>query len=395
MPSSRYLDEIESQLRSSPTHAAEYRGRIDPDILNTAYGLLCDRYPILRSRIRSIGKRFQLAVSDGQPPGLLVIDGDESALEREANAEWSPELATAKLMLIRSEEKGFVALRMDHAIADGSAKVAIFRDLWVLYTGLMTGADISIDEEPLPLAPCEILRERNHIGCVEIFEKSLTRQPVQLSETISRYVDLDAQHTTNLIENARFQGVTVHALICGTILSSLRDYALDVGEYLMSCMSAVNLRNHVVPTVGATETTNLLGIHRAELSADRNESPATLARRVKGELDRAVSHRELVPVDLTQVLCSGVETPLPQRLATMLISNPGVISSFSHPPGLEIVDFRPCIPLQTPAVFSEYGAYTYDGKLKLRCTYPRREFTEEDVDVLVGTIFERLQQQPC
>lgn len=379
----RYLDHIEAQLRNdAPPHAVEYQGQLDEEALSRAFELLCARHPVLRARIRLDDQGYLLYVPADHHPQLIVLDGDVATLKDVTNRASDSQHALTEIILIRGQSRGYVALRTNHAIADGASKFAMFGELWRLYTDIINGAEIAIDSNPsLPSPPTELLKERwagiHTIPAPQPMD--IPERPI-ISEVIGRHVHLSEEDTARLLTAARDHKTSVHAIVCGAIVVTLRALGTPTAPAPMEVVSAINLRKLVAPPVGATETTNFLSGHKATVNVSLNGHHLSTGREIKAQLDTAIAHRELVPLDLTPVFFSAVETPLEQHLARCSVSNHGVIPPFAHPTELVITDFVRPRERETPVSFPRYGVYTYGGRLNIGCSYPARFFTEEEVD---------------
>lgn len=393
----RHLDHIEAQLRNdSPPHAVKYRGQLEDTALNHAFELLCARHPILRGRIRTDDHAYLLYVPPDHYPKFRIVDGDERTLDHEMNRRHNPESSLTDAVVVRRESGGFVALRMNHAIADGASKFAIFAELWRLYTDIVAGRNPPTTQNPsLAIPPTELLRQRWRGAQASPAPRpaDTPSHPI-ISEVRGRRIQLNKGDTAQLLAAARSHTTSVHALVCGVVVTALRALATHPDPAPMEVISAINLRNLVSPPVGATETTNFLSGHKAIVDVSADSNPLTIGQEIKSQIDAAVTHRELVPLDLAPVFFSQVETPLEQHLARCSISNHGVIPPFTQPPEIAITDFVRPRERETQVYFPRHGVYTYDGRLNIGCSYPSKYFTNDQVDDLVERITKQLHHIP-
>ncbi|WP_238992242.1 phthiocerol/phthiodiolone dimycocerosyl transferase family protein [Jiangella ureilytica] len=380
----RPLDELEVQLRSALTYFAEFSGSLDEDRMARAFHLLCAEFPVLRAQIRSMGTEHLLSIPLNGQPSVTFREGGMAALREEADRQWTPEQSVVRLIIIQGREVGYVGLRTDHAVADGHATMVMFGELWRLYTDIGTGKATSVEvNSGLPRPPLELLEER--WGVTEPARPGLALEPAQASVLVDRYISLSEGVTAELIKTGRSLNLTVHALVSGAILVALRRRDGRSSAASMGCWTAVDLRDRVAPSVGVSETTNLLGVHLGQVAVARRDAPAEVGRAVKQQLDAALARREVRPVDLSSMLLSSIETELEPRIAQMIISNMGVMPELAHPTDITLRSvFRTAAPLASPAAFPEYSVYTYAGQLNIRCSYPSAQFSAEEAEEFAG-----------
>lgn len=393
----RYLDYIEIQMMNRKrSFDVEYLGSIDEDALARAFELLCRCNPVLRARIRQDDKGYLLYVLSDCEPEFIVYKCDGSPLSREPASPWDPARGVARLTLTHGEERGSVALHVDHAIVDARSLGSMLSELWRLYTDVVNGSEISIRSDvSLPAAPSHILKRR-WIG-------SWTEGPTErglvtpsprgnVRKVFHQDIRLSVNDTARLIAGARANNTTMHGLICGAVLVSLRALGKSLGPEPMVCWSVVDLRDRVTPPVGARETTNFLGRHRAEVTVPIDGNPLCVGRDVKAQLDSAIERRELPPIDPSQQdVSSRTESALEEHLAHVVVSNAGIMPLLNTPDGLTITDVVAPAPENTTATFPGYVAYTYEGQLKILCIYPSDLFDDKNVDQLVRGTAEQLR----
>lgn len=389
----RYLDSIEVQMRNrAPSFVVEYHGHLDENVLARAFELLCSRHQVLRGRIRHDGKGYLLYVPPDHHPELIVLKGDESTLGNDVHGPWDITRGVAQLILIRGESRGFVALRADHSIVDGRSLGTMLGELWQLYANIANGSSISVDAGmSLPLSPYGLLKQRLS-GLQSAPSPGIMDTPdlPDLCEALGRRIRLTEEDTARLIAAARAQKTSVHALVCGAILVTLRTLGSSIEPARMVCLSHVDLRNRVTPAVGATETTNFLGLHRAEVTVPVNGSAVTVGREIKEQLDSAIARGELPPIDPSKFVSSMVETSLEQYLALISVSNVGIIPKLARPAGLEITDFLVPMRPKKSVKFPSHGVYTFDKRLSVLFSYPSEFFTHEEMEQVVARITKEL-----
>lgn len=386
----RYLDNLEAKLKgSAPSFTAEYQGYLDEKALARAFELLCARHPVLSGRIRRDDKGYLLYVPPDHHPRIMAIDGDIRTLWREAHQSWDITRAVAQLTLIREKQRGFVALRADHSIVDGTAVIALFDELWQLYTDVANCLDVSADAKAsLPSSPYRALQCRAGVRFSSSLLDATGTPDVTRCKAIERRIHLSEEKTARLIAAARTEHTSVNTLLCGSILVALRAQGRQTERTPMVCWVPIDLRNRVTPPVGATEFTSFSTRHKVEVAVPANGDPIAVGREVKKQLESAIARREL-SMEPIQSPPPRVETTLEQRLATVLISNVGVIPKLVRPAELVITDYLiPANPMMV--MFPCYAIYTYEGCLNIQVLYPSDFFTNGEVEQLVKRTISQL-----
>lgn len=395
MSTQRYLDDIEVQLRSSPSLLLEYTGTINEQHLATAFSLLCSRYPVLRGQVHRDNQGYLLQVKLSDDSKLEVQDEAKSALRRAIRGPWDPTLSVARLILIRRATHGFVVLRTDHAIADGACKIAMFHDLWRLYTDVVNGCvDPLPTNDTLPLPPCKLLKDRwpqfrSNYACGPVHEnpKVESSKSVESSESLEGFIHLTPHETTRIKAVARAEKVTVNALISGLILKAHRKQSRSsLGAPTMACLTPINLRERVTPPVGDTDTTVFLGLHKTVVSVHKDATAVQVGREFQSQLSSAIARHDLPSPDRwPEILSSGLATSLERRLALVSITNAAVIRPFPHPNNIRIIDFQ-ALTDAPPSRFPTFAVYTYNNELRIRYGYPIAQFDKQDVSQITKRI---------
>lgn len=387
----RQLDPIEAwQLGKARTQIVEYTGVLDPEAMRRAFAWLGSRFPVLRGRVRREGPHHLLYAAPEHQTRFAVLEGGEDVLLREVERPWDPGRSLAQLVNVQQDGHGWLALRMDHCVVDGTAWTAMFYRLWEVYTDLVKGNGPPAPESgPLPQPPT-LLFERHLKRNPYAFLEGPSDEPVPVEATEGRF-RLSERETARIVATAREHGTTVHALVCGAVLASHRVHGGgSAAVQRMACLSPVNLRQRVTPPIGATDTTNFLGYHMAEADLWVNPDPVAVGRAVKKQLDAALARRDHLPFDLATFLAARLREPLHQRQSHLSISNLGVIPAFTRPPEVEITDWRGLNgPMPDP--FPVYGVYTFERRLSLLYFFPSEFYDDRTVERLAGGAIEQLR----
>jgi hypothetical protein len=386
----RHLDHIEVQLKdSSPSYCLEYQGHLDETALADAFTNLCEDHPMLRAKILDNDDGFLLRAAEGDRAEIVAVTGDKNTLLEQTTSSWTPADGVARLIHIRGDGRGYVALRLDHAVSDGGIKMFLFYELWRYYKEVCEGRHVRrAATRRLPEAPTETLRKRwgakPHSGPIQQHSQP-RREP---SRALQRVVGLTGDDTYGLVSAARLLRTSVHALVCGSILVSHCGLASVVEPTSMLCLSPVDLRNRVNPPVGPAETTRFLGIHRAEVNVSMYSKPEIVGDEIKQQLERAIAGRALL-TDPIQRPLPWIDSLLPIHLGHVNISNYGVMKEFPAPTRLTVLNFM-TLGDSKSGPFPTWAIYTYGGRLNIRVVFPGSHYSNEEVDQLVSAAITRL-----
>lgn len=305
--------------RSHAKHVMQYRGDLDEDALSRAFQALCARHAVLRARVREDGNGYLLHVPDDVYPEFVAIDGDLSTLQREVWDNWNAGDALALLMVVRGESQGYVRFAMSHVIGDGSAYLTLCHELWQLYTDIVNGRDVAVEMlESLPCAPSDLIRTR-------WVEKPDYDESEPVTEARDGFLQrIRFRDASRLVAAARTQQTSVGAIVSGATAIALRDHESSSEAVPVKFINGVNLRKHVVPTVGALETTNFLGAHVDTLNIAPGDDAVTVAKEFRRKLSLAIERRTLFVAGL-----STQEKYLQRSSIDMWVDNGGNMPAFA------------------------------------------------------------------
>lgn len=371
----RPLDPVEmAAMNIAPTQVADFRGSLNYDLMSRAVLVLNRRHPVLRARVRSEGHLHKLVVLPDQYSELVILEGGEQALEREAKGRWDVTSGVARFFAVRSPGGGSLALRMDHSVMNGHGWTALYYELWQIYTDMVEGRPVTGTSTAvsLPRAPTDLLRER-WVGFDESEFESLSHSTA-LRGLHQRNVVLSREETRRVVDCAKNAGESVHALICGAALMAQRGISGLLQPVRMGCISPVDLRNRVDPPVEATEVTIFHRGHLATVMVTDTDTAISVGHRVKIQLDQAVARNAL-----PQISTDGLASPLEERLSVAMVSNLGRMRAIVTPAEVSITDWRRLADV-VPMVFPAHATYTYADRLTLISYFPSDLFTAHDSD---------------
>lgn len=394
MAISRPLDPVEKAmlpLENEAQFTIKYRGNLEPTSLSRAFENLCRRYPILRTRVSYDGsdyllyvqdKNLQMKVIEGGLEDLLGLSGDSLFKTSE---EVSIDRDLVRLSLVRGDQEGYVMLGVDHAIVDGASLFAIFSDLFNLYTADVSGNGLLVDRgQSLPEPPSILLKER--WGEIERHKISRKLSELTYRAGVCRQVALTESETRLLVEYAKNNGVTVGSYLLGEAVLAFQRNLLRPGQNEVRVQSIVNVRGHVDPPIGATETTYFCGLSTTALRLHNSEIEA--GREWKEKLNDSIINR--------RIHFHGVST---DGLADTLVmdsdigfNNPGILPEFRVPDDLEVditelhFEYMKTIPVRVHPEFS-VAVYTWNKRLKMMLvTHSDKEHVLDDFILSVNSV---------
>ncbi|GHE98813.1 hypothetical protein GCM10017786_34710 [Amycolatopsis deserti] len=389
----RYLDNVELQATRHPVAlVVRYEGHVDLAGLEDAYRLLCVRHPVLRARIHPEGDRHLLEVPQWSSVDVVVRSGgsDEEHLRR-IGLEWRIERELARLLVVERDGGGSIAFFADHAIADGMAKSAYLAELWALYVQWASGRRPEVRTDGrLPAAPVDVLRDRLGDHSLPEIVKLVDPDDYEGTEAVRRYITLSPRATADLVATAKAIGTTVNAILCAAVLLAQRRQFDGRDPVDMLCWAPVDLRRRMEPAVGATETTNFIGMSPVTVLVGPDSDLVRLARTVRSRLEAVILNQQPLR-DLFARTSGGTSPPVGWNLTNAAVSNLGVVRGFPPGPGARIAGFEVyshAVKGATPS----YVAYTYDGCLGIEAFYRSGTYSVDQVESLVDELKRQLAQ---
>lgn len=354
--SERYLDPIEEMVYRKQVGllcwTIEYRGTLDVGALEQALRALFDRWPVLRSQVEKTDQGYRLKVSAGYYPQLTVVDGGRTTLLREARAiSDNRHLGPIQLLLVREQSQGYFVFGTGHTIVDAPSVFAYLAEMWQFYTAVTGGREIHLSNVSktahLPAAPSQIFRARWGEACRAVTDRSTPavvdnkERCVDVPAAIcSGSIRMSPEATSRLINLCRVKGVTVGALLVGTMAVVLRDFYSPSGAITMRFGAGVDLRKTIRPPIGATDTTFLVTRKSITLDIPMDASAADIAGDFKKKLDEEIERRdEWLYTCRTKTQLARAFANDNSSLSDIILNNWGVIPHFARPCDLEFADF--------------------------------------------------------
>lgn len=385
----RYLTKLEEARVGGPgLSIISYEGRVVFDRFRKAVELLQQKNPVLRARLSSSNETTLLCAETSDEPLLNLYSNPDFDIPPEVNQAWDPSVGVASWTLTQFENSGILTLRTDQSIIDGTGIIATLDELWRIYTLLEGGFTISMDDDrSLPVPDSPLLRERwdpNFSDSPRVRRQNARPVRDVRNRNLHR-VRLTKSETSAVVYAAHSFGVSVHAIVSGAILVALRKLNRSLEPISMTCVSSVNLRPHVDPLVGKTETTHFAVNYLASPTVPLNASPRVVGSEVMEDFYDVMSHRVLKDSFVNPTIDEeGARRAfMDRRLAW--ITNLGKIKEFCSPGNIDITDYR---LVSSPQV---YAVTTYKNRLSIECDYIDEFISEHEANRLDKEIHANLR----
>lgn len=382
----RYLDSIEVEgMNLGAISIAEYVGHINDELFMRAIEYTSLTYPVLRSRIRHDNLGYVLEAAEDFQLDLRILDGTLDTVQSVAKEHWDPSTAVTQFILVRTELGGFFVFRKDHSVFDGNSSATIMRQIWQYYTDLSAGRDVNVEtNNTLPESPMALFAGNS---TSQRPRDSDAVRAAPLRANIDRYqhrIRFNEDDTTRIVSLSRAEKLSVHGLLCGTILIALRTLDPSPEPVRMTCLSIVNLPKHRMDVnISHTETTIPFTFHHAQVVLDCSDLDAIdVGRAVKSQLDTAIDAGMQLPEASMLGNPADFDGSRTNRFRIASVSNIGIIPALPHPDDVQIVDLSSLAQStdRTPP-YPVFAIYTYGNQLSIRgnCSpslYTAEEFVE-------------------
>lgn len=400
------LDRVERLFAGTgnyPCDIAEYHGRLDEAAMAQAYVILSHQCPTLSARMRHSEAYCEFdPISEDEDERVRFIDGGAVDLQRDIRELRLQDRDAARLVIAReSRDRGLVALCVNHALFDFPSFGFLFNKLWSLYTRICNGSPLSsldVIQYPLtlPASPERILVERWLDSAASLpASEHVTLQGKKTTPIIQTMVELSTVETNSLIQTSRDKSLTIHQVLCASILTALRNHDTHpAGEEPMVCRSAVNLRDRVEPKIGDTETTVLQGFHEAKLNVSLNADLCQVGSKIKTSFVSDMTKSKLkMAWERTSIQADSL---LDKKLSQVTVTNWGVLPRLEQPSSLRVIDRMKCwLNGEEASWIGRNPIYilgTYENRLKIVGMYSSAKFASDEVADIMGRIMKPLRE---
>jgi len=339
-------------------------GQVDADLLGKAFQAALAPHPTLRARVVRDGERYRLCPEQGRSaPRLRIQAASDDAFRHEVNTPLEPGGHLVRALLLRGlGREHTLLLQLSHAFSDGRSVIALGNTLWRNYSALVEGKPLDTAQVTSFPDPIETRLGDWSDGEVSDFVAAQAKAHVpHLAATLPATADrpgpgtapcdagrpprvevqrllLGRGDTEGVLAAAKENGLAVHGLISGVLLSRLRPHLRPAnGPVQVGCMSAVDLRSRLDPPVpesdmivGASWFTDMI-----ELTEERD--PVEIGRDYLNRLREGVARAE-PELNLRAIphLTGGVGV----LKASLSVSNLQAVHLPPTPSGLVLTDLR-------------------------------------------------------
>ncbi|MET0701402.1 MAG: acyltransferase [Mycobacterium sp.] len=343
-------------------------GRFDVAAMSEAFDTLLQVHPVLAGQLEPAADgRHQLVADEYEHPGIW-LDGEQLP---------DQSVALVNLRVLAGDERSEVTLYTHHAMADAHHQFALLEELFGWYTDLVTDGTIGpVKAEPTPLSLEVVLEQRGvemqkqsglerMFPAVYAYELPPSRRNQQGTEPLPVRVpgaecQLSRQDTKELLDLCAANRVSLNALLAAAIL--MAEWRLRGTPHIpIPYVYPVDLRYFLTPPVGATESTNPLGMatYLAEINSGTDVlSLATdIVETFRSDLADGVIQQSLLHF---QIQYGGNPPGLPD---VVMMTQGGELPPVRTPPGLVVEKFTTEVLFASAAVVDMYSICTYDGHL--------------------------------
>ncbi|MFE7855398.1 protein kinase [Streptomyces sp. NPDC057403] len=353
--------------RSRAVLSCALRGRVDAEALAAAFDAVTRAHPTLRSRIVADGGGHALALLDEtERPRLETRTADlEEAYATELNRPLTVGGPLSRAVLVSAPDgtEHLFVLVIDHTVTDGHSSITLHNTVWDHYRALVTDGrpqsghtDAGTAEAPeWPEPVSALLPPADEADTAAYLDARIARakkSPVELVRydpartgggagdeghiEVCR-LTLDTERTARLRGRAREAGVSVHALIAAALLRTARRRLEGDGPRTLGCLSPVDLRSRLTPPLPPSVMVPAVTTHLQTLEVSETSDPLDLARTVHARVNDFIArgdhfHEMRITPEIPR-------NPALQ-LATVIVTNMGVVPGPRLPDGLRAVDVR-------------------------------------------------------
>ncbi|WJV44775.1 phthiocerol/phthiodiolone dimycocerosyl transferase family protein [Streptomyces flavofungini] len=364
------------------SYVALCAGAVDIAGLRTAFGLLCDKYPMLRGTIETTGEQCWLHIDDDGASNAAteVVQGTVTDWLEGGLAVLDPSRGLAKLTIVTEGGQTAVALQVSHAINDATLGTALLEYFWHAAAAL---AGTAAFPDPDPVHPRSLehaYRARSMplpdlavaaAGAVHSTPTADIGSGAAFAPEPAQRITLSRADTAALLAHARASGTTLHALLAAAIIraerATLPESAGAAAELPMIMFHLVDLRPHLRPVARPDEVTNALGFAPTVTACGPASDLDVLAKEAKAQIVAGIESGSALAV--MRAAASAAAQGSARTGVGNFITNWGPVPELAVPPGIEIVDFRGFATSEA-VTWVGYFVSTFSGRcsIELACS---------------------------
>ncbi|BAX91777.1 phthiocerol/phthiodiolone dimycocerosyl transferase family protein [Mycobacterium shigaense] len=353
-------------------------GDVDIDAMSDAFDALLQVHPIFAGHLEKAGDgRHQIVAEDLMHAGLWLVT-DRTSESAIAGMRLDQGQSLLNLRLKVGSEQTELTLYAHHSLADGHHVFGLFEELLSLYTDVVTNGDTGpVTAQPAP-EPLESLLEqrgvtkqqrsgleRLHPAAFRYDLSGVQRPHIVTNPDVIQPIPvaqlrLTEQETTDLVELGRDNQVSLNSLVAAAIL--LAEWEIRNTPHLpIPYFYPVDLRYHLTPPVGATESTLPLGLASYLAEIEPDTELVDLARGIQDAFRADLSEGLIQQSSLHFRL--QYEGSLPGLPPFVMCTDVGWIPDMRTPPGIKVVDVGGEFYFAPRAPIDLYTCVTFAGRL--------------------------------
>ncbi|WP_254896793.1 chromosome condensation protein [Amycolatopsis sp. Hca4] len=361
---------------------ADVGGTFDPALLDRAWRLLGQAYPLLRCGVLGGPDGFRLVLREAVPAPVADADDFRQAIGRRLG-----DGAVSRLSLRETNGATELTLAVDHAFSDGRLVQVLLGKLLEFYAVLRRGDTPSVVPRPVFEPGLQHrLTGRYEPGWPEPADVpggvvTLAGGPGTSSPGFGVHrIELGRGPTAALAAFAGTAGISVTGLLCGAVAGAvLARRPGDTAVRPVTLSVPVDFRRRLAPPIDPDAQLCAALPCLVTVSAAATDDPVDIGLRVAAELRAAIRRAEPQRTLLAQCL-----VPAPPPPMTFLVSNLGVREYPELPGDLSVTTSRVAatLPGPVPAVF----AVTVNGELALDVVYDRAFHDDSEVSAVAASV---------
>jgi phenolphthiocerol/phthiocerol/phthiodiolone dimycocerosyl transferase len=345
-------EEMLAETQNFVGFGAHLKGPIDIDAFSAAFDALLEAHPVLSAHLeRGPDGRHQIVTDDLLPPGIDVVELDDSAPDRPPpHFDQSESLVHSRLTIRDGHAEP--TLYVHHCLADGHHLFSLVEELLSYYTDLVcTGSIGPVIVQPTPESLEAVLAERGvHKQQRSGAERLMTAMfaydlpPTRRAATGFKPASpvrvpmvscwLSQRETHEIVEFARAHQLRLTAVVSAVTL--LAEWRLRGRTNIpIPFIYTVDLRYFLSPPVSATACTNAVGLATYLAEIDHKTGVVDLARDIaatfQADLSDGVIQQSRLHFSPQYV---GNPPGLPD---VVMLSDSGLIPPVRTPPDVEVI----------------------------------------------------------
>lgn len=360
--------------------AADVKGPIDIDVLESAYDALLETRPYLTTRIeRGPDGRHQLVADDLVPEGIEVVELDDPADEGPP-LYFNQNESLVHLRVTIRDGQAQPTLYVHHALADGHHMYSLIEELLSYYTDMVTTGKIRRGPvQPVPESIEAVLADRGiqkgprsgierFMPAVFAYDLPPSRRavtgdkppfPVKVPMVSCR---LSEQHTDSIVALCRAQGIGLTAMLAAILL--MAEWRIRGSANIpIPLIYTVDLRYFLSPPVSATGCTNPVALTTFLADVDRRTDVVELARAIAETFKADLADGTIQQSRLHfSPQYSGNAPGLPD---VVLLSDNGLVPPVRTPPGVEVLSTHGELYFNVSSGIEIYFTQIYSGQLNV------------------------------